>query len=63
MSAELIKEMKHYLKQYGEILDNVCDTCLNCPNEEMEEVFGDWATVHKRRRKLKSLLKEIKSER
>ena len=58
----VILHCRLWLTQYSNLLDEICDGPLNCPNEDLEQYFGDWAEVHKDRGHIKQFIKELKDE-
>lgn len=49
-----------WLEQYSQLLDEVCEGPLNCPNEELEQYFGEWSLIHDDRGLIKIFIKELK---
>ena len=51
-----------WLEQFSQLLDEICDGPLNCPNEDFEQYFGPWSLVHEDRAHIKQFIKELKDE-
>lgn len=56
----LLSRSISWLEYYSKLLDEVCEGPLNCPNEDMEQYFGDWSLVHEDKDLIKTFIKELK---